>query len=80
MKYMQNIQNVGKNTDYVSKLSLYGKISEKHSEEINEVINNIIKKERNSLIKEANKLLKLTNKNYRFKWSNIFNGLGLKSK
>ena len=39
--------------DYVSKLNLYGKITEKHAEEINEMIN--------QLVDEAKKEIQVSN-------------------
>lgn len=41
---MRNKSNLSKSKDYVSKLCLYGKITEQHAKEIDEIINNEIEK------------------------------------
>jgi len=44
MKSIKTTKNVGKPIDYVSKLCLYGKITEQHAKDINEIIQNEIDK------------------------------------
>jgi len=50
MKPMQTKPNMGKPIDYASKLNLYGKITEKHAEEINEMINSWIDETKKEVI------------------------------
>lgn len=42
--------------DYVSKLGLYGKITQKHADEINEIIQSELDRQKKEILKEIEKL------------------------